>query len=66
MSLFIGSLAFSNPEFATYVRLGVLSGSFLSAALGITVLLLSTKSTKASSKNGLESKESNTLEHASS
>lgn len=43
MSLFIGTLAFSDVEMATPVRLGVLSGSFLSAVAGITILLLTTK-----------------------
>lgn len=38
MSLFIGTLAFSSPEFATDVRLGVLSGSILSGIVGYTVL----------------------------
>ena len=43
MSLFIGTLAFTDVEMATPVRLGVLSGSFLSAVAGITILLLTTK-----------------------
>ena len=43
MSLFIGTLAFTDVEMATLVRLGVLFGSFLSAATGITILLLTTK-----------------------
>ncbi len=38
MSLFVGTLAFSDPEHAKAVRLGVLMGSFLSAVLGYTVL----------------------------
>lgn len=38
MSLFIGTLAFSDPEHTTAVRLGVLSGSFLSAIFGYLVL----------------------------
>lgn len=38
MSLFIGSLAFSDPMQATAVRLGVLGGSLLSAVLGFIVL----------------------------
>ena len=38
MSLFIGTLAFSDPESAKAVRLGVLSGSILSATLGYLVL----------------------------
>ena len=43
MSLFIGTLAFTDVAMATPVRLGVLSGSFLSAVAGITILLLTTK-----------------------
>jgi len=43
MSLFIGTLAFTDISLATPVRLGVLSGSLLSAISGITVLLLTTK-----------------------
>lgn len=34
MSLFIGSLAFAGPEFEAPIRLGVLTGSILSAILG--------------------------------
>ncbi len=48
MSLFIGTLAFTDVSLATPVRLGVLSGSILSGVAGITVLLLTT------SKNGVE------------
>ncbi len=40
MSLFIGTLAFADPEHATAVRLGVLSGSTLSAVAGYLVLRL--------------------------
>ena len=40
MSLFIGTLAFPDPEYATAVRLGVLYGSTLSAVLGYLVLRL--------------------------
>lgn len=43
MSLFIGTLAFTDVELASAVRLGVLSGSILSAVAGVTVLLLTTK-----------------------
>jgi len=43
MSLFIGTLAFPDPEHATAVRLGVLSGSTLSAIAGYVVLRLSTQ-----------------------
>ena len=38
MSLFIGTLAFADPEQAAAVRIGVLSGSILSAVLGYAVL----------------------------
>lgn len=43
MSLFIGTLAFSDLSMTTPVRLGVLSGSLLSAVSGILVLLLTTR-----------------------
>jgi len=38
MSLFIGTLAFSSPEHAAAVRVGVLAGSIASAALGYAIL----------------------------
>ncbi|MFO0989774.1 MAG: Na+/H+ antiporter NhaA [Alphaproteobacteria bacterium] len=38
MSLFIGGLAFESAEHKAYVRLGVLSGSIVSAALGFLLL----------------------------
>jgi len=40
MSLFIGTLAFTDIEMATPVRLGVLIGSILSALAGVAVLLI--------------------------
>ena len=43
MSLFIGTLAFADPDHATAVRLGVLSGSVLSAIAGYLVLRLGAK-----------------------
>lgn len=43
MSLFIGTLAFSDPELINQVRLGVLMGSFASAVLGYTVLALTAR-----------------------
>lgn len=50
MSLFIGSLAFTDVEYASAVRLGVLSGSFLSGVAGVTVLLLCKKHEPAPAK----------------
>lgn len=38
MSLFIGTLAFADPQHASQVRLGVLGGSLLSAVIGYIVL----------------------------
>ena len=38
MSLFIGTLAYPDPAFAARVRLGVLTGSVLSAACGYLLL----------------------------
>ena len=43
MSLFIGTLAFTDVQHISSVRLGVLAGSILSALAGICVLLLGTK-----------------------
>ena len=40
MSLFIGGLSFSDPTLTNGVRLGVLTGSFLSGIIGYTVLML--------------------------
>jgi len=48
MSLFIGTLAFSDPEHAAAVRLGVLSGSILSGLMGFLVLKWSTKHARVS------------------
>jgi NhaA family Na+:H+ antiporter len=41
MSLFIGTLAFKDPALADAVRLGVITGSLISAALGAAILLTS-------------------------
>jgi NhaA family Na+:H+ antiporter len=38
MSLFIGTLAFPDPAYASDVRIGVLAGSLLSATIGFVVL----------------------------
>lgn len=40
MSLFIGSLSFSDQEMMNQVRMGVLSGSLVSAVLGYSLLML--------------------------
>jgi NhaA family Na+:H+ antiporter len=47
MSLFIGSLSFSDPELMNQVRLGVLSGSLLSGLLGYGVLMVASRMTEA-------------------
>jgi len=39
MSLFIGSLAFASPDLETSVRVGVITGSVISAILGVTILM---------------------------
>lgn len=39
MSLFIGSLSFADPQMMNAVRMGVLSGSLVSAVLGYSVLM---------------------------
>ena len=44
MSLFIGSLAFTDPEYQTSVRLGVLIASLFAGVLGYLTLRLTTKS----------------------
>ena len=51
MSLFIGLLAFPEPAFAADVRLGVLGGSLLSAALGALLLVWSSRQAGAGSSN---------------
>jgi NhaA family Na+:H+ antiporter len=43
MSLFIGQLAFDDAAHDTQVRLGVLAGSVLSAAVGYLVLWLASR-----------------------
>lgn len=50
MSLFIGTLAFSDPEHAAAVRIGVLAGSLLSALTGVLVLRLALRETMARRK----------------
>ena len=44
MSLFIGSMAFTDPEYQTSVRLGVLIASLLAGIFGYLTLRLTTKS----------------------
>jgi Na+:H+ antiporter, NhaA family len=55
MSLFIGTLAFSDPGHAAAVRLGVLTGSILSGVLGFCVLKLATAAGSAPAPSSLES-----------
>ncbi len=38
MSLFIGSLAFSNPELGAQVRVGVVGASMISILLGLAIM----------------------------
>lgn len=45
MSLFIGNLSFDDPAMMNQVRLGVLSGSVLSAVLGYATLMLASSRT---------------------
>jgi NhaA family Na+:H+ antiporter len=47
MSLFIGTLAWSDGSHAAEIRLGVIEGSLLSAVAGITVLLATQRRAKA-------------------
>jgi len=44
MSLFIGSLAFADPEHQNLIRIGVISGSILSGLVGASVLTFAGKS----------------------
>jgi NhaA family Na+:H+ antiporter len=52
MSLFIGTLAFSGPETAASLRLGVLAGSIASAVFGFLVLRLAPPATTRASNSG--------------
>jgi Na+:H+ antiporter, NhaA family len=47
MSLFIGTLAFDDAQSMNHVRLGVLTGSVISALLGIAVLLVAARNERA-------------------
>lgn len=40
MSLFIGLLAFSDPEIQAHIKMGILAGSILSGLIGAGVLLI--------------------------
>ncbi len=51
MSLFIGTLAFTSPEHAAAVRIGVLSGSILSGLAGFAVLRRSLTATERKSSD---------------
>lgn len=53
MSLFIGGLSYSDPDMMNHVRLGVLSGSLVSAVLGFTLLMLA-PSAEAEEPNVME------------
>jgi NhaA family Na+:H+ antiporter len=46
MSLFIGSLAFADPEHQNLIRIGVISGSILSGLVGASVLAFLGKSAR--------------------
>ncbi|WP_420859306.1 Na+/H+ antiporter NhaA [Marivivens marinus] len=48
MSLFIGGLSFADPALMNEVRLGVLSGSLVSAVIGFAVLMLASRTAPAS------------------
>ncbi len=50
MSLFIGTLAFADPQHAAAVRVGVLSGSLLSGLFGFIVLRRSLTAAESSAK----------------
>ncbi|MEM8744286.1 MAG: Na+/H+ antiporter NhaA, partial [Pseudomonadota bacterium] len=51
MSLFIGTLAFADPQHSAAVRLGVLSGSFLSGVLGYLILRISTRGSEQEARD---------------
>lgn len=46
MSLFVGGLAFTNPEFLTFTRIGILLGSFLSGSVGYALISYSIRDNK--------------------
>ncbi|MGZ0187308.1 MAG: Na+/H+ antiporter NhaA, partial [Alphaproteobacteria bacterium] len=51
MSLFIGALAYVDPEHQTLVRIGVISGSLISGVAGIIVLLIAGRKTTAAAQS---------------
>jgi|CXWL01.1.fsa_nt_gi NhaA family Na+:H+ antiporter len=57
MSLFVGNLAFGTGDLATPVRFGVLGGSFVSAAVGLTVLAIACRKAPARSATALSAEE---------
>lgn len=57
MSLFIGSLAFEGggeTDYATDARIGILAGSFLSAIVGVSLLIVSCKGVDPNEKQPLD------------
>ncbi|MEM1276779.1 MAG: Na+/H+ antiporter NhaA [Pseudomonadota bacterium] len=52
MSLFIGTLAFTDVDSQNAVRLGVITGSLLSGILGVLVLIMSTSSSSVKASSG--------------
>ncbi len=57
MSLFIGTLAFADPEHAAAVRIGVLTGSIFSGLLGFIILYLALPRAEAEPVEGMEAVE---------
>lgn len=53
MSLFIGTLSFSQPEYQNVMKLGVIAGSTLSGVLGYLVLLYSTRNQAVDSRKNM-------------
>ena len=48
MSLFIGGLAFDSPELMAEVRVGVVAASVISALIGVGILMLAVRRSRAS------------------
>ncbi len=53
MSLFIGSLSFADPAMMNQVRLGVLSGSAISAIVGYVALILASRETETAEEKAV-------------